>query len=112
VEVVAGSGVYGAASCNTTAGVDLVVTGAGVGVSVFDCGSGARLLATNASLWVTDLTVQNTAFVGNGSALCQVSGGGAILVANNATQVAVGLTRVAFLSSQTVLSQGVATHLL
>ncbi len=50
--------------------------------------------------------------MGNGSALCQASGGGAILVANNATQVAVGLTRVAFLSSQTVLSQGVATHLL
>jgi hypothetical protein len=64
VEVVVGSGVYGAASCNTTAGVDLVVTGAGVGVSVFDCGSGARLLATNASLWVTDLTVQNTGLCG------------------------------------------------
>jgi hypothetical protein len=107
LEVVVASGTYGPASCNVTAGMNLTVTGAGSDVSVFDCGGTSRLLVTNSSLWVADVTVRNTAFVGNASALCEASGGGAVVVASNTTSIAVGLTRVVFVNSQAVLSEGI-----
>ena len=67
-----GSGTFsGALNRGQTTSLNVTIQGAGLGTTIFDCGSAARWISVTgaANVTIATLTVQNTSVAGNGSGI-------------------------------------------
>ena len=59
VPIVLAAGLYNSSSCGAVASRPVSITGAGSSVTVMDCNGQSRAFATNASIWLSGVTISN-----------------------------------------------------
>jgi hypothetical protein len=81
VPIVLAAGLYSSSSCGAVASRPVSITGAGSSVTLIDCNGQSRAFATNASIWLSGVTISNGwCTVTNSSDSVASYGGGGVQV--------------------------------